>query len=386
MADTHEPDLRRYYSFKAPEFEPGDMVFSVALVRPGASTLPLDAVLEDLEWTDENELLAGTCTLRRPDSGNPASLPIGRGHRVRLRTQWGGEDYELWQMRVQIPSIEDGTVLPIELRDDMDLVRRTKKDRLARKNKRHPRGVLPHDALREAARRDGVQLGAIAETKTRIRHLSKKACNLLDWAKALYKRETDKTGRAFVFRMRDGRFEVVPYGRNRIAYRFGSQIQTYSMQRVGAQKPVTVVTGRGRVGKGRRARKLTYTATSSVVQRLGYSHDEHDFGVVDDLADLRSQTRRYLARKLRLRKAITITVPLVPFVRRGDAVIVDLPEEGFKGEEAFMFVASATHSMNAGSRTTVLELVETDHFAKYQEEQEKELREKKRRERRARAN
>lgn len=380
-----QPDLRRYYRHRLPEVQAEHSDFAITLLRGrGVEALRIDAVTESVEWADgeeeESDALRGGVVLRRPDPGDPGSLPIGRGHRVRLTVRWNGVLHKLWEMRAEAPerSFPEGT-MTAELSDEMAAVNSTKRKRTYRKGKRKPKGWLPQDVVRDGAKRDGVDVGSLVRARKRVTSLKMEDASLLELAKKAYEGEAEETGRRFIFRMRDGRFEVVHYRRNPVSFVVGPGAYSASVTQQGTSRPVTAITGKARIGKGKRAKKRSHTSKhDAVVRRFGYVHVEKDYGRLDSVKELRERVQKSLAAALRVRHAASISMPLVPFIRKGDSVFVDLPKEGFPGKDAFAFVSSVRHSVSASSRVTDLEVVESDPYHKYREELEKKMREKKR--------
>lgn len=382
---SRQPDLRRYYRHKLPAYNPGRFDIRLSLVRGNAPTLNINPVTEALEWADSGAVLQGTISLRRPDSEKPRSLPVGRGHRIRVRIRWAGDWFKLWEMRCLAPQVDLSGAISVELVDEMDMARRSERDRLYRKDKGHPRGWSADEVTRHAARRDGIRLGRVAKGKVRIKRLRRRRASFLDIVRAAYQEETERTGRRFVFRYRDGLFEAVPYQRNRVSFVFGKDIVSGSVTREGSAKPITALTGVGRVGRGKGGRKIRFTQTNrDVVRRFGYAHRTRNFGKVDSMDQLRAKTKRAYAKGLRVRKTASLTVPFTPFIRRGDAVMLDLPREGFRGDDSFVFATEVRHVIRGADRVTELEVTEVDPFKKYVERREREQRARKRRERKRR--
>jgi hypothetical protein len=152
--------------------------------------------------------------------------------------------------------------------------------------------------------------------------------------------------------------------RNPLIYLLGRQIQTALItQKGGSKVPTTVLTGRGHTGKGKATHSLTYTEHNrAVVRLLGYVPDVKDFGKVDSLADLRDQTKRELAKRLRLTDTVDVTHQGIPFIVRGDGIELELPLEGYKGADSFLFCTRAVHTVEAGTYQTEWTFNTTDPF------------------------
>lgn len=366
---------------------PGEFEFELSLLR-GRGTRPFPLKPESFEWTDEESSMAGNVQLRRPVAEDRSSLPVGRGHRIRCRVRWAGRWYELWTMRCGPPEVTvdaDGAKVSVDLADDLDLVRRGRRRYLRRKRKRHRHGYFGHAVIREFARREGVRLGAIAKCRYRMGKIDVTG-SFLDLVTEVYEHESSKTGRRFIVRMRDGRMEVVPYRRNRTLYVLAEQIRNASITyEPKVAKPVTVLVGKGRIGKGSAAKKVRHTEyRRAMVQRFGYMRREKDYGRVDSLAELRSKVKRDLAKQYRVEANATVEGQGLPWVRRGDGAQLVLPSENFRGRLSYVYCTGARHQVQGISYTSSFSLTREDPFLKDRERREKDARERKRRQRRQR--
>lgn len=393
-ARAKRPRLDRFYRHELGNISPGDFEFTLDLLRE--PRLVLDRHLERFSWEDAGAVLTGSMTLRRPEPENPRSLPFEHGWlvRCRVRAKLGGRWRELWRMRTRIPetTVEEG-ILEVELADDLDVLRRNKRKwPMFRRTKRRRRGWRCDEVARIVARRSGVRLGRIAKGTKRIHKLPHEGTDL-DILRYAYGKETDESGRRFVIRMTSGRLEILPYGRNPVLYVFGQQLRAAVVTKRGRARPVTVLEGKGRIGKGADAEKITYTEVrEKLVRRFGYLHEEKDFGRVQSRDDLRRQVRREMARAVRLKPAATFTTGGVPFVRRGDGCYLHLRQEGFRGpdeqsrDRSFVYCANARHNVDGeGGYTTDWEFRVDDPFVKDRERREREARQRKRRKRKAAA-
>ncbi|MCA1571260.1 MAG: hypothetical protein LC798_13255 [Chloroflexi bacterium] len=398
-AASHEgrvksPNLGAFYASEIADIRPGYYEFSFDLLR--SPRMSLDRFIESCEWTDESAVLEGSMTLRRPDPNDPQSLPFEHGYPVRCRvravgkTQWR----ELWRMRTGIPSttVETGTV-EVELKDDLDALRRNQRDWTFRRTKRRKRGYYAHEIAREVARREGVRLGRVAKGTKRMRKLVKKDATALDVLRAAYEHERKATGRRFVIRMTAGRLEIVPFQRNPILYVFGAQMQSALVSKTGPARPVTVLEAKGRIGKGKDAEKVKHTEVRrDLIRRFGYLHKEKNFGRVSSKADLRRQARREMAEDIRLKPSVEFDHAGVPYIRRGEGIYVHLASEGFSGEDeqsrkrAFVYIRSISHRVDSSGYSMSIGAGVDDPYLKDRKQREREEREKTRRKRKRRDN
>lgn len=386
-AQSRKPDLRSYYRTKLPAVDPGSLSWQVLLTRGTASVLALDPVAESWDWSeDDGTGLTANLSLRRPDAEDPGSLPVGRGQRVTLRVRWGGVWYELWSMRTKSPDTGLDGATSVELGDPFDRLRRTSRTYRYRKDAAHPRGWFAHEIAVDVARRGGFELGEVASGTYHIPRLVEEEADPIWVLRQAYTKETDHSGRRFLFRVSRDRLDILPFERNDTIFVIDGGAHTFRYQKVGNPRPVTVLTGRGKLGKGKSAEKIEHTSFHrEVVHRFGYVHADRDFGRVASVAELRAKVQRALAAAIRVQWTVTTEIPLTPFIRRGHGVLVNLPREGFSGGRSFMYVSSVQHSVQQGSYATSLELVEADPYQRYRDDLDRKAREKKRRDRKQRS-
>jgi hypothetical protein len=345
-------------------------------------------MVESVDWADEGAMLTGTAQLRRPVPNDPSSLPIGRGHQLRCRVRYRDhvEWWELWRMRCSIPEVDyESGVVTVELTDDMNLLRGHIREWNFRKTKRRKNGWRAHAVAIDVCNTVGVRVGQLVQGTEWVTKI-KGRMSALDVIRKAYEVEHKETKRRYIVRMHDGRLNVVQYRRNRILYSVGDIIVSALLRREGKAQPTTVITGKAKVGKGSDAKKIEHTEfRRAVVQRFGYVHREKSYGKLDSKADLIKAIRRDLAEELEIRKSAEgISFPGIPFIRRGDACELDIPREGYRDEQAIVFVSRVAHSVTAQGYTTEIDVIADDAYAEYREELEATLRKKRRRERKRR--
>lgn len=387
-ARSRMPALDQFYRYTLPPITPGEFDFELTLLRPKLPPVNLDRFCESFMWEESSSEMTGNLQLHRPDAANPATLPIQRGQRVRCRVKWSGSWYVLWTMRVQPPEVQpEENNVSVNLVDDMDLIKRTKRDWSFRSTKHRRFGYFPEEIVRLVCKRAGIKIGAIAKGRHRVPSLHLKNATPLDVFKQAYSHEKVKTGRSFVIRIRDGKLEIVPLKRNPVVYLLAKQIRTALIsQEPASEDPATVLTGRGRVGSGKDAKKVSYTDYDrAVVEQYGYVHNTKDYGRVESKTDLRGKVQRDLAKQLKVNRTATISHQGIPFIRRGDGAKLAFPKEGFSGAHAFVYATTATHNVQGSNYQSTWDFTTDDPFVKLKEEAEKDQREEKRKERKRKA-
>lgn len=383
------PDVEDAYKASLAPLTLGAFDFRTTLLRgPGTKSLRLDPVVTSIEWSEEaregdnTSGLTGSIVLQRPDPGDPSSLPIGRAHQVKLEVRTAGKFQDVFTMRVDPPELDLPGSVNAALTDSLDAVSRGKRKWSVRA-KGNAR-IRAHEAVQKMAPEAGIRLGRVAEGTVRMRRVETTG-NFLDFVKKAYELDSDRTGLLVIPRFVGGRLSILPYARNSVLYNLKDQLQEALLSEEAAVRPVTAIHGHARIGKNKGAKTRQYVvARPEIIARFGYIRSDRDYGRLDSYDDLVERVKRSYAYGLRVRRTATLTIPCIPFLRFGDAAFLDLPREGFKDKEAFVFVNSVSHSVTAAGQTTRLEVVATDPFKKYQQERDAKLREKKGRARRSR--
>jgi hypothetical protein len=383
---SRRPDLSKHYGRRLPSIAPGEFTFEVTLLRgKGVASFPLTPYTVSFEWDDTQAAMTGNFQIRRPVPEDPASLPIGRGHRIRVRVRWAGRWYELWTMRCAPPELTldgDGAVVSVDVSDDLDIVNRGRRHYLRRTRKRHWHGYFGHDVLREEARKDGIRLGQIARCRYRMAKIDVTG-SFLDLVTAIYRHEREKTGARFVIRMRDGRLEVVPYRRNALIYVLAEQLRSATVQQQPkVANPATVIVGKARIGKGKAAKKIRHTEyRRDMVRRFGFVRKEKDYGRVGSIGELRAKVRRDLADEYRVEQTADVQHQGIPFIRRGDGAQINLAAGGYRGARSFVYCTGGSHQVEGGAYTSQWSFTTEDPFVKDRDRREKDARARKRRQR-----
>jgi hypothetical protein len=379
-AEVRKPNLAKYYGRKLSSIEGGGgFDFSLDVLGGGsAKGWSLDPHTTSFEWVDDESTMTGSLSLQRPDLDTWKSLPIGRGHTVRCRVKWGGRMYTLWTMRADPPEVNARTgEVQVALNDDMALVRLGKRRWLYRKTKRRKTGYFGHEVLRLAARKAGVRVGSLVRCGEREAKWDVTG-SFLDLAKKVYENEAKKTGKQYVVRMRNGRFEVVEYKRNAVLYVIDEQLREASItEEPKVKAPVTVWTGTGRVGKGKDAKKVSVTVKKDeMVRRFGFTQKTKSYGRVDSRAALRKLVVEDLAEQYEVNRKAQIQFGGIPFIRRGDGVQVVVRSDRLVGEDSFMYATAVRHQVQSGSYNTDADVTQVDPFHAAEEKAAKAAREK----------
>lgn len=396
-AKLRAPNVGALYGRKLQDVVAGDFDFRVVLVRPEKKgddrTMILDRAVVGIEWNEEGSVLSGSVTLQRPTPEAINALPIQEHHMIRLLVRWGGDWYRIWELRVEgspEPSGISGE-LQVSLTDDLSKLRRNEREWEFKKDKHRQDGWSPEAIVRAVAKREGVQLGAIAKGKARIKKLKMKG-SALEVIMRAYARERKKTGRKFVIRFRNGKLEVVPFERGKILYEVRGLLTDYSTETGQPKKrrPVTVIEAKGRIGKKKVEAKVF---RRSILKRFGLSAEEKSYGKVKSRQEMIEEAMRDLADEIRVKRNATLTLPGIPFLERGDTIHWITDEPGWSGpgkgtkDRGFAYATGVSHTVSSGDYQMSVTISQVDPYladararAKEDRDDKKGKRDKKRKE------
>ena len=396
MAEDREyktPNLARLYSRAAADL-PDIWHFRVSRLRRGERRLNLAPYVDSVEWSDEGMYGSGTVSLVKPDP-DWNRLYLAKGDLIRVDVWLRGRWFQMTTMRIDgFPESDTGGgVVGATMKDDLSLLTRQKRDWRFRKTKARGRGYYPGEIARAVAKREGLRVGAIARGTKRIDKLEKKDSFGLDVIFEAYNKERAETGKRYMVRIHNGRLEVTGWRRNVYLAVIEPTIESASVTRkTKVANPATVIEGKGKIGKGKDARKVKYRYKRKAIVRMhGLKEDERDYGRVKSLADLRKQVKADYADEITVHKSGSLEITGMPFVRgawgsmrKGEGIQIRLPAEGMKGKKSYFWTKAVRHSVSGDSYTCSIEFDDGDPWLAYMEEQDKARREAKRKRRKAR--
>lgn len=391
------PNLNAFYDQKARSIEPGEFTFRTLLVRPEMPAndgryMILDRANTSLEWGDgEGSVLTGSISLRRPAPEKVGSIPILRGHRVRLQLFWGGHWQVLWDMQVpDVPDVDLKTgTITAELADPLSALQLNQKEWEFKKDKQHPQGWTADEITRFVCRDQRVRIGRLPKARKRMKKLKLKGSGLEVIRKAWAAEKRETTIR-YVIRFRDNRLNVEPFTRPKTIYVIKGIPKAASTSATAKSlHPTTSIKATGHIKKGGKTHKIEETVTSTAAaRRFGFSQKEIDYGHVDSRTELRKEARRDLAEGFELERSANLTIPGIPFLEKGSMVIWRTEEPGWHGkvgstnkDRAFAYVTSSHHSLGPSSYDTELVLSQDDIYLADRERRDEERRDKSKKER-----
>lgn len=400
-----EPKPTNYldlYGSKRPPLRLEDQEFRFTLVRPERKKnkrLPLKGVIESIEWRDEgNEFNLNTVPVLRGSMSlrDAKGMYIKDGHIVECDVRWGGEWEPYFAMRIELPrsSPLDGTQT-FDLADDLILATRSTGTFSFQKakNGRKKRGWLYHEIVREVCREYRIPVGKLTRGVKYIT-IDDKDISPLEMIRLVVEEEIKWTGKKLCIRWaydKDSKgfaLTVIPMRHQPLLYTFKEQIRGAEFSYGHRATIVTSAIGAGtrKVGKGKKRKTEKIKDVSFVskegVARYGYIEKKINVGNVESKQQLRHRLKREIAERLKpIRKVENFEHSGIAHVRRGDAVRIEVPSEGFHEKKGVLFVTTVIHTLSSsGDYTMNLSLSFTDLLdpAMLKYEREKAVRNRKR--------
>jgi hypothetical protein len=324
-----------------------------------------DQSTDDLRNINTQAAMTGSITLNKPALRQYAKLlaPAFSARIVNGTDRWGamgiviicqvgyGKHYtNIWAMRVG-PGYDTGIAETVtlssgsdtlNLADDLWTLAQTVADfkytkgKVSRKN-----GWRCHEIAHDVCQRYRVPVRALSQGTAyfSMAASSTKLTSPVHVITRAYQEETKRTGRTFIIRWGApdkkfpfGALEVVPMRRNRNLTKFRQQLLDATLTRNQAVGFATVILARGTMKgpKGKKTQKVTATVTSdAAIRRFGFIRKTIDFGTVSSRLELQILAQRTLAQRLSPIRTAELNHPGIATIRRGDAVHIDLPEEGY---------------------------------------------------------
>jgi hypothetical protein len=350
----------------------GDERFSVGLKPLKAGPLTgIDDSVTDFSWEDQNAEMTGSLAITDPTG----SLRVIQGQQIVC--SWtptpGGAMDELWTLRADSPEIgRQQQTLSIALLSGLAQANKGTDNYSFKKGKRKPHGWTCDEIGREVEKRTHIPIGKLAKGSHRIVNLVKHAAKPLDVIVAAYQAERRATGRLF-FVYWDGKLNIVPLSPSGQLLRFAGEIIDANLKEAMRADFATAITvrattkGKERVNKAghkvkvaRSSKKIHVTVQSAAgIRQYGYVHREVKAPDVQTVAQARAYGLKQLAKVVNPERTFTVTVPIMPTLRRGMAFNVNWESQGLTQT---CYVAGLSHSVAPSSATTAVTATFTNPF------------------------
>lgn len=415
-AQRRDRNVLRQYKKKRPPVTAGDYLFRVSTLRGYGRNIPgktvrrkIDDITEGISWTDDGPILHGSLTLRHEAHKRDHEI-VQDGDVIRLDVRHAGKWKEVWRMRVWVPSesLSDGLVT-LDLADDLQNLANSIGDHKYHKEKKgkHKNGWKLHEILKDLSQKYRFKLGKVVKTNRDIKDLTLLKRSPLDVLIKGAKLEREDSGKRYVIRWHEGKLTMKRLKRQPMLYALRDQIVEAIIGRDRGEKFFTAIeltANRDEAGSDKKKKLKVLVEDRDLIRQFGYILKQE---TVKKECDSNHELRKIGKRKLavnarkRLLDTISITHPGIPFIRRGDAVKIRLPEYGFTrkkrprrpfkgGTENILFVKTATHNISGGVYDMDLEFDWEDNVAAQEadirDKRDAERRDKKRKSRKERAN
>lgn len=317
--------------------------------------------IESITWDDSSSLMTGNLTLREPEWAE--KLAIRDGHLLTCEVSANRRTWEpVWTMRVYEPTKSMATKQrSFQLANDLQRLRDSTDSFKFTKGTRKG-GWRGDQVMRFIFDRYGVPVapGGLPKLRCKITNWILTDQAPLDVLHSVLMRERTVTGRKYALRLdAHGRVVLSPYSRPRQLYVLGGELLDATYATTPHERFATALTVRTDVPqvvkkdkKGRNTAAFRKIAVSvqtpngiklhGVVHRNVYSPDANTAREAGD------EGAQFLAAVARPARQFSVSMPLMPFLRRLDAVRFSLPEEGL---HQIVYVSDVSHNVGSTSNT-----------------------------------
>lgn len=319
--------------------------------------------LTAVRWDDTGMELTGSLEAQAPLS----VLRIADGDRLRCDYSPSADApfSRLWTLAVAAGdqgiarTFEDEST-SADLESTLPRYRANAMDFSYRRDKAHPKGWRCDQIVKDVARKAGLPLGKIAKGTHHITNLVRRNADPVDVILIAYRQEREATGRRF-FITWNGRINITVLTRSKYLLELLPVITSGVYSETRREDFATVLDVRISAKKGKRTTRKVHTRVvdKTAVRQYGRIIKSVSPKGVDNEVEARRWGRESLKRRLTAKRELTITVPLMPTIRRGAAIRINWSE---KGLQQVVYVRSASHEWLGGSGSTTLTLRFDDPF------------------------
>jgi hypothetical protein len=339
-------------------------------------------------WSDNTAITAGTLTLTANQVTHADGVGVDVGDRILCACDEGGGWEALWEMRVydaQEASAADGT-WEFELANDLRLLDESDDFFIYKTNKAHPGGWYGHDIIRDVCRRYGVRIGGLYRGRKRITipqtsrmhgrmtHGTKVRMSPLDVIRNVVVQERRLDGRRLVVRYDRGRLFVIPLTRNPTLMKIGPTLNEMQMEaQLRPEFASSVMLWGLKTAPGDNnggplpfdqspVKKPWVELTSpQSVRRYGFVHKVLYSPDARNRTELANEAKRFLAQVGKPLRTATLTHQVLPRVKRGDAVTLQVGPSDVR--HRIVWVGDVQHELDAaGQYQTTLTLIWNNPF------------------------
>lgn len=337
-------------------------------LRPGLEDTQLDDVITSVQWDDVTMELTGQIEM----TVEPGTLDLADGDAIRadFAPSASAAFNELWKMGLSGDANGEGITKGLAaasftgaLTSTLSSYRGDTMDFAFRRGKSHHGGWTCDQIAVAVGRKAGLPLGKIAGGTWQIRNLVRRDADPLDVIILAYRQERENTGRRFVAYW-DGKLNIVPLRRSEYLLEILPVLLdgNYVTKRKADFATVLNVRTNAKSGKHKTRKIRVRVADHDAIKRYGVVTKSVHPHNIDTEDEAREWARRSLARRTVIHRELTVDVPFMPRVRRGDALRCRWDDEGL---DQIVFVKSASHVWTPGSATTTLTVRFDDPFVPF---------------------
>lgn len=326
-------------------------------------TLELDPLVEHVNWQREGTARTAELNFRRPLDANGADLLLKADVVDLYVAPITSSKWKLvWRMEVDTPShqIRDG-IIAVALKASLH---RADQQKVGWKIKA---GKRAHTVAQYAAKRFGVPVGTLARGKRKLGKYLKKKATMVDVVKWAYGQEREETGRRFDVDVSRGVLDVEELREPTYMHLMGPAIldATIDHNTTGLATVLTVVSTRKVKGQRKKTKMTVRYVDAARRRRYGWIEKTVKKDGLKSRAEARRWAKKRLARYDRPLKTVNFSHPGIPWLDRGDAIRLYLPEDGLF---RVVWITDVRHTLSAGSYEMDVDATVSDPYVDVRKE------------------
>lgn len=309
-------------------------------------------LVTSLTWEDTSGPQTATVNFTNQDDDTNMAVVEGDEVLVQWRQRGGNHWHDLWQLRATNVDQDAGSGdFGLTMSDELEWLGRSEDDFSYKKGegtRQHKRknGWYAHEITQDVCRRYGVKMGAVVHGQHLIENLTATSESPLKVIQDAWAEDRKVTGRRFVIAMRNRKLSVTVMERSLDLLFLGDLVTGGTLSRALKEDFATHLIVRA-TGKGEGEDKeieVEVTANKQIMKRFGKVRKIYDANdPIDTEAKAKDRGRARIAEQQQPKREISLTLPGIPTMRRGQAVELRLPQLGLN---ELVYVKTVSHSVS----------------------------------------
>ncbi len=321
----------------------GSVKYCGAVITEGGVIMELTDYMSDLTWQEAKGQLSmkATFTARNDKTGDKFLSDIVKPGMVFIvLATLGGETREVFRGKIEVwnpVSNGDNDTLKCTAYDDLFPLQKSQDNYTVKKNTRAGK------ALRKFFKEWDLTIGRYEGPTVKLKKMIFQSKTVADIANGILQKAYDMGDDKCFMRAEDGVIDILPYCDNYDIYFFGEDIASEIDERQSTENLVTRVKIMDKENKKMKA-KVDGLTEYGIRQKMKVMQQD------EKLQDAKTEAQQIIDEQGKPERSITVKSPDLPFLRKGDAVYIDI-----RTSVGYFDVVGVTHDAEDGSMTMNLE-------------------------------